>query len=214
MSANKKAFILPFCGVDGTGKTSTFKWLEKKFEGDDAVIFIGRGPCRVETFVEHNFPRQFNVEKDWIDTSFGNAIAFACAVDYVEYYNVVIAPLLGDRKIIVCDRYASCFIALALAMARKEEMAITLLNTLAKPDLIFYFESSWTNIGQRLSGKNAPAYEFESYYCQNKFKSGYDKFFEDTRQQRYVVTNDDSVEALQAEVLLQFNVIYDRYFKS
>jgi len=200
-TGGRNARVVSLCGADGVGKTTLFRHLRKRLEGP-RVFFAPRGPATCEALVERHFPREFGDERDWIDAPFGNAIAAACALDFVAFYEQVVAPALRAYDLVVTDRFAQCFLAYARSLRTPDQTAIGLLRGVPAPDHVFYVTVPEEMAAERLLARGDAPNPFEHPYCQRRFRCGYDAVWAEFPHPVHVVSNTgplaDTVELLAA----------------
>jgi thymidylate kinase len=175
-----RAFVVALCGIDGTGKTTLFRRLEERFN-PAAAAFVPRGPSPAERLVARTYPRTWGDHRDWVDADFGNAVAVACALDFCAHHEATLLTLQDSRRLIVSDRYSTCFTAFARSLRAPEELALRLLGTVPPPDLILFLTAREEVIRQRLEerlrrGEAAPD-EFEHPDCQRRLLGAYRELF-------------------------------------
>jgi dTMP kinase len=196
--------VVVFCGLDGTGKTTLFNRLRERWEGS-GIQFIPRGKPRLETYIEQNYPRTFNDERDWTDAAFGAAISFACAVDGFQHYSEIIAPALAQNRIVVCDRYATCFTAFARMQQVNSDTALTLLQQVPHPDVVYYCTINEQTRKERILDRpGIEVHEVESEYCQAKFETAYHQTFREQGLNVITINNNGLLEETYAALDSQF----------
>ena len=189
--------VISLCGIDGVGKTSIFKKLKSDAELKDKVYFIGRGPAMAESTIETCFPRNGGSE-DWFRGEFNQAIAIACAIDYVNYYNQVIKPILNASsrqcKIILTDRHTPCFKAFTLMNNQPSNIALEILNSVLPPEKVIFITLEEELIQQRMDISPELIHEFETKKCQKKLLLAYEDLFRDSDLIVEKVSNDGLFE--------------------
>ena len=144
---SKRPLFVSICGLDGVGKTTVIRTLAEQ-HCDNRYYFVGRGPAECERAVERTIPRVYRDWRDWIQGPHAQALAVACAFDYLAYFNRVIAPLFRSGlerfhgllapSVVLTDRHALCFEAYARCNGQPNELALQLLGSVPRPDLVFY----------------------------------------------------------------------------
>ncbi len=185
MKTRTKPFFIAVCGIDGVGKTSLVRKLAERLV-DSRYFFVARGPGDCERTVEKTVARQFMDWRDWVTGPFADALAVACAFDYVIYYNRVVAPLFSDDlgklhgltcpEVIISDRHAVCFKAYALCNEKPNQTALQILDSVPPPDLILYITLPMETIAARRP-TDEPIDEFEHIEAQKKQLNAYEQVF-------------------------------------
>jgi thymidylate kinase len=189
--------VISLCGIDGVGKTSIFKKLETEPELKGKVYFVGRGPAIAESTVEKCFPRKNGIE-DWYSGEFNQAIAISCAIDYVNYYNQVIRPVLEGSstqyKLVVTDRHTPCFKAFTLINEQPSNISLQILDSVPAPEKVLFITLKEELIRQRMDSSSDDIHEFETKECQKKLLAAYVNLFESSDLDVESVSNDGSFE--------------------
>ncbi|GGX57633.1 hypothetical protein [Saccharospirillum salsuginis] len=201
--AKKDIPVVSLCGIDGVGKTSIFKHLERDPELKEIVYFVGRGPSMAESTIEHAYPRQGNIE-EWFVGDFNHAMAIGCAVDYVNYYKNTIQPILDSEQnqyqLILTDRHTPCFKAFALINKEPSKIALDILDSVPSPDKVLFVTLAEHLIRQRMENSADEIHEFESASCQKKLLSAYEKLFVEAKLDVEKVSNDGPFEEALGKV--------------
>jgi len=197
----RKPFYVALCGLDGVGKTSV---LGQMAETDDSgFYFVSRGPADCERSAERLIARTFHDWRDWAQGPRAQAIAVACAFDYVNYHERVLAPILDGRatallsvhtpKVVVSDRHAICFKAYALCNPKPDPLALALLNAIPEPDLVIHLVLSREQIERRW-GDATLVDEFQDLSMQALQQASYSKVFSTLVCPVHNIENDGSIE--------------------
>lgn len=185
--------IVSLCGGDGVGKTTIFNMLKKEFSGP-RTHFIKRSSSDIEDLVVRYYPRVYGDERDWVDSNFGNHVAYACALDFVRHYQENISKYLRNENTVVTDRYSCCFIAYAKALKREEKRAIDILEKIPLPNYIIYLHASEKEIQKRIRRRKERINDFENVYCQRRFTKSYTDLFKNIGTEVIEIDNRCPVE--------------------
>lgn len=194
---------ISFCGVDGVGKTSILKMLAED-TSLEAICFVGRGPNDAESVVERYYPRSGSIA-EWYEGPFNEAIAIACAIDYLSYFESVILPVTSGNSenqfvAIVTDRHTPCFKAFALINEKPSQIALDILSSIEEPDYIIYFNVDRELIESRAHLANEKFNEFEAKECQEKLLQAYGKVFNNTKSTIFQIGNTGDINMTCLEV--------------
>ena len=206
--------IFSLCGVDGVGKTSIFKMLSARMNREE-FAFVGRGPADAERLVERRFPRRFGDWRDWVEGEHSHALAVACAFDYALFYERVLSPLVSRDssaqyesrpKAVITDRHAICFLAYAHCNPNPNPLAVTLLETIEAPDVIFHVRLPEHLIAERMGNDpNRVEDEFENINSQRRLLKAYETLLPHYPSKVVDVdasgSLDESCELIMAEVI-------------
>lgn len=185
MRTRERPLMIALCGIDGVGKTTLLRKLAETHR-DNRYFFVGRGPADCERIVEQTIPRTFGDWRDWVEGPFAQALAVACAFDYVAYFNRVVAPMLSGPLVrmhgmtspeaILTDRHAVCFQAFALCNSTPSTLALQLLKSVVPPDAVLYLTAPADLIEARRAGAPLES-EFEHSESQRRQLGAYEKAF-------------------------------------
>lgn len=172
-----KSTIISLCGLDATGKTTIFNLLKKKFNNKN-FAFIPRGANTFEQIITDYFPRKYQNKIDWIKGDFASAISFACAVDFYKYYLEYIKPLENQRKIIITDRYSTCFLAYSMCIIGNNNHTNKLLKKVRPPDYVIFLTCQEKILKRRLEKRSLEQrHDFDNRNSQKRFMKSYLKLF-------------------------------------
>ena len=148
-------FLITFCGLDGSGKTTIMHrlidGLEKKHK-----IFVTKQPT--------DMVRNTEIFRTYMDSPMHDAfdyrsLSLLAASDRLQHVNKVIEPKMKAGQIVLSDRYFySCLSNLRARGFHEDEWIYDVAKSVIKPDLAFFFdvpvEEAVARVRQRPEEKN------------------------------------------------------------
>ena len=150
--------IITFCGLDGSGKTTQIKRLEKHIKQNGKSVCLVKQPT--------DWVRSSDIFRTYMDMDCEEyarydyrALSLLCAADRVQHCSKVILPLVKKGCTVISDRYYYC--CLANLLARKytnEQWIYDVSRYIPKPDISFFLdvdvETAVKRIRSRADEKN------------------------------------------------------------
>jgi thymidylate kinase len=214
MNIDGKAMTVAFCGLDGVGKTTLFNMLSDRIKSRE-YAFITKGQVDAERLIEKRIPRNNHDYRDWLDGLFSEAIAVACAIDYCVYYDKVIEPAIynTEKRVVITDRHAICFLAYANINKKPNQIAVSLLESIQPPDVIIYIKAPEGIIMERAKTSDKPFDEFEDYRSQREQALSYLRLLPEYDSHLIEVDNSGGIESTYETVLGHINRCLDEFEK-
>lgn len=138
MRKNKTpGFLITFCGLDGSGKTTMLKRLIAELEKEHE-LFITKQPT--------NSVRNSEIFRTYMDCPDHDAfdyrsLSLLAASDRLQHVNKVIEPEMTKGKIVLSDRYFySCLSNLRARGFEKDKWIYEIAKSIIKPDIAFFFD--------------------------------------------------------------------------
>lgn len=164
--------IISFHGLDGAGKSTLMDELERSGMLPDAAYI--RKEYRLNAqLVQEYCGRASGDGKDWVAGSFAEAMSIATAFDFLAHYHANIAPLIGRRSYVVCDRYALCYAAYILATGSNFSHH-DLFRGVRKPDVAVLVDVDMDRLPERYAARGG-ASEDETLEVMQRFREGYER---------------------------------------
>ena len=148
-------FLITFCGLDGSGKTTIMQRLIKDLERKHK-IFVTKQPTDIV--------RSTEIFRTYMDSSVHDAfdyrsLSLLAASDRLQHVNKVIEPKMKEGQIVLSDRYFySCLSNLRARGFYEDEWIYDVAKSVIKPDLAFFFdvpiEEAVARVRQRPEEKN------------------------------------------------------------
>ncbi|HKH47257.1 MAG TPA: hypothetical protein VKM72_21595, partial [Thermoanaerobaculia bacterium] len=86
--------------------------------------------------------------------------AVACALDFLRHYETEIAPRLAAGRLLVCDRYAPCYLAYALACDLRLYHGLqSVFSGVVPADRVVYLSCGLGVLRERLAAKRPPEHQ-------------------------------------------------------
>lgn len=130
-------FLITFCGLDGSGKTTMMKRLIADLEKNHD-IFVTKQPT--------SFVRNSEIFRTYMDCPDHDAfdyrsLSLLAASDRLQHVNKVMEPEMKAGKIVLSDRYFySCLANLRARGFEHDEWIYEIANSVIKPDIAFFFD--------------------------------------------------------------------------
>ncbi|MGN1095051.1 MAG: dTMP kinase, partial [Eubacteriales bacterium] len=134
---NTRGFLITFCGLDGSGKTTMMRRLTEDI-GNSDNLFITKQPT--------DYVRKSKIFRNYMDSPYHNAfdyrsLSLLAASDRLQHVNKVIEPEMKKGKIVLSDRYFySCLANLRARGFEKDEWIYEISESVIKPDIAFFFD--------------------------------------------------------------------------
>lgn len=129
--------LITFCGLDGCGKTTTIRHLQKVLEKEHSV-FLTKQPT--------DAVRTSPIFRAYMDTPDHSAYDYRClsllaAGDRLQHVNSIIRPALESGKVVLSDRYFySCLANLHARGFVRDKWIHEIVHPILRPDLAFFFD--------------------------------------------------------------------------
>lgn len=130
-------FLITFCGLDGSGKTTMMKKLITDLEKEHR-LFVTKQPTGAV--------RSSEIFRTYMDCPDHDAfdyrsLSLLAASDRVQHVNKVIEPELKKGRIVLSDRYYySCLANLRARGFRRDRWIYEIAKSVIRPDLAFFFD--------------------------------------------------------------------------
>ncbi len=194
----RKGLFITFEGIDGCGKTTQLKLANKylKKRGLSPLVIREPGSTPVSEKI-----RKILLNKDLDLEGFSELMLYIAA--RAELVREVIAPSIGNDKIILCDRFYDSTTAYQGYGRGINVLLITRLNNLAignnKPDLTFLFDVDYkTSLTRRKEVTDR--LESESRIFFNKVRRGFLEIARKEKRRIKVIDGRKSTEEISNEV--------------
>lgn len=148
-------FLITFCGLDGSGKTTIMHRLIDDLEKEHK-IFVTKQPT--------DMVRNTEIFRTYMDSPVHDAfdyrsLSLLAAGDRLQHVNKVIEPKMKAGQIVLSDRYFySCLSNLRARGFYEDEWIYDVAKSVIKPDLAFFFdvpvEEAVARVRQRPEEKN------------------------------------------------------------
>lgn len=133
-----RGLLLTFCGLDGCGKTTMIRKLER--------FLLRAGITPILTKQPTSAVRQSEIFRTYMDTPTHEAfdyrsLSLLAASDRVQHSNKVILPALQQGKIVISDRYFySCVANLRARGYETDTWIEEVSGFIPKPDIAFFLD--------------------------------------------------------------------------
>lgn len=159
MSINytKKVVVIAFCGIDGSGKTTQMKKIEKWLNENNIL-------AKSTKVKFHDLEVIYRI----CDNEFGDPYAYGklppdivrtgIAFDFAYHY-MKLEEELNNVDVLLCDRHKLCFLAYGKAYGVKDFTWIKkIMNIIPDPDLTFYFDTDINVSNNRIKKRKEYAF--------------------------------------------------------
>jgi len=167
--------VIAVCGIDGSGKTSLVECLRR----DDRLT----GAAFVKKEQKEDFQRLLRlsppteaVPEAYFRGYFAEAARWAHALDFLRFYENVVAPIGKTCPVIVSDRWTFCTITFAEIGTNLALQIEWLLRNVPLPALTVYLDIDPEIALQRLLSRGALAHD-EDLELLRAYRDAYRKYF-------------------------------------
>ncbi len=135
---NSSGFLISFCGLDGSGKTTQIGLLKEHLESVGKNVRLTKQPT--------NLVRNSDIFRNYADSGIHDgydyrALSLFCASDRVQHANIEILPLLRNGYVVISDRYFYSCLANLLARGYTDDMWLyDVARHVPKPDIAFFLD--------------------------------------------------------------------------
>jgi thymidylate kinase len=131
--------LIVICGLDGAGKTSLMRRLQRESRIPDAAFLYKEHRDMVQCVVRYH-PRIHGGGRDWAEGPFAEAIGYASALDFLHHYRDVIRPALEASENVLCDRYSICYHAYLHSTGYRGPIE-PIFRDVREPDLVVFADA-------------------------------------------------------------------------
>jgi thymidylate kinase len=195
------ATVVALCGVDGVGKTTLVEMIENRNLFPFAK-YLKKDSSSISELVE-KYHRRTNGFYDWNSGSFAAAVAVGAALDWLSYYDRVIAPLLSEHQFLVVDRYLPCYASYLTCTVPSIDPE-ALFHGTHPPDLVIMVDADDALLPDRYL-KRGGAGEDENLQLMRMMRTGYARVIRDQNLLTRHVRNEGSIEETYLEVVGHIN---------
>ena len=175
----RKAKIIAFSGIDGSGKSTQLSLLYEKLN-EDYKVYIAK--------LSYMPLDKFNKGK------LSNLLIEARSVlEILKQYETLFKVKANEYDYILCDRFTMCYLAYAYAFGIKDMDLLKRLLILGKnPDLTLYFDVDVQTAVERINAREKQTLKHENYDTLTKVSKGYHYLYPD-------ITNLEIIDANKEE---------------
>lgn len=130
-------FLFTFCGLDGSGKTTMIRLLREKLAQSHRVVLTKQPTEAV---------RKSQIFRTYMDCPDHSAfeyrsLSLLAASDRLQHASRVIEPCLGQRAVVLSDRYFySCLANLRARGYKGDRWIYEIAHHIVRPDICFFFD--------------------------------------------------------------------------
>ena len=191
------AFVLAFCGIDGSGKSSLINRLE-----EDQLLpnarFARKSVSTNVQLVSKLYADSPNNPEDWLRGPFAESIGAAWSLDFASHYLTEIEPALSNCQYLVCDRYVQCASAI-LHLTNTAASWHNMLRKFTKPNLIVFIDTDVLVASSRWNDRGSIK-PHENEIVQRKFREAYSEVFKKCSTEIFTLSNNGGIDSSYAHL--------------
>jgi len=177
-------------GIDGSGKSTTVKELERYLKNKGHNVFLTAEPTNMQTGKQI---RELLAKKDNESPLVHEMLALMFATDRIEHLREEIRPALKQKKTVVTDRYL--FSSIAYQSTRVNYEWIKEINRFAMlPDILVFIDVSIDKALERISNFRHKKELYETREFLEQISSNYKKVISEFEGMMKIVYLDGNVE--------------------
>lgn len=165
--------IVALIGIDGAGKSSSLRALQTEFQLPRCVYVHKRKRFCVDSVMEE-FPDMQKNPENYLHGTFGRAVRWAHAFDFLRFFEEEIVPLELSTPCIVSDRWTVCSAAYAAEGPELERQINNLLSCVPPADVLVFLEVEPQESIRRIRRTREP-HPDEALSLLQAFAKGYEK---------------------------------------
>ncbi|MFH0970760.1 MAG: dTMP kinase [Candidatus Diapherotrites archaeon] len=170
----EKGIFIVVEGIDGSGKTTQAQlltnWIFSNYKTIDTVV-LTREPSNTR-FTKEIHERLSQKNKETI-SMLKDRMLELYVLDREEHVDTLIAPLLSQKHVVVCDRYKYSTIAYQSSQGILTSHAIRVNAGFPIPDIVLFFNASPESCVERMEKSGKIMDKFEKKEFLEKVKSQY-----------------------------------------
>lgn len=192
-----KGKLITFCGLDGCGKTTLIKMLEKYLKNRGITPVITKQPT--------DAVRQSQIFRTYMDNPDHSAydyraLSLFAASDRVQHTNKFIVPMLDKGEVVISDRYFySCLANLRARGYLEDTWIYEIAKHMQKPDISFFIDIDVETAVNRVRSRESEKNRYIDIALQYRLRQQYLKIAEDVGG--IVISSDKEADACFREVL-------------
>lgn len=165
-----KGFLITFCGLDGSGKTTMINRLVKDLQ-EEYPVFLTKQPT--------DFVRSSAIFRTYMDCPNHDAydyrsLSLLAASDRIQHTNRVIEPAMKEGKIVISDRYFySCLANLRARGYVHDRWIDEIAESIIRPDAAFFLDVPVDTAVQRVRRRAAERDRYIDMQLQFKLRQAY-----------------------------------------
>jgi len=192
-------------GIDGSGKTTLIKIVEKILNQRDVKPIVTREPTDLPT---GKIIRTFLKQSGSSDL-YHQKLALAFASDRLNHLNTTIIPNIKSGKTVISDRYL--FSSLAYQSVNLDYEWIKSINFFARlPELVIYIDLPVSVALSRITSRGEDLEIFESESFLSKIKKNYNTILDDYDKKCNIIKIDGNKPISELESVLTIEL--NRFF--
>lgn len=203
----KDGFLISVEGVDGSGKSSFCKLLEKRLSSDFSLVLTKEPGGTLLGKSLRNLLLHSNQEWDC------KAQFLLFAADRAQHFSEVVIPALKNNMIVLSDRMADSSL---VYQGYVKKLPIDLLDTINRwamqqrvPDITFFLDIDEKTVFERMAIRNIPDDTFEKNRSEISVRiQGFKNLFA-TRKNVYRLDATHSCEELSNEALAHLHSLFE-----
>lgn len=171
----KKPYIISFCGIDGSGKTTQLKRLSEYLKMQGLKVIESKVKINsLGVFFELS-DRLFGNPNSHYPEIFPLAVRAGVAIDVARHFLKIEEEAKG-YDFLLCDRHAICYRAFGMVYGEEDEWVKRIFSLASEPDLIFYFDTCINISNKRIHERmEKPPWPDENPNLLNEVKKCYEK---------------------------------------